>query len=103
MFSWGAQYKAPKLYKLAFSEHQVPVVFSWVWKCKVTPRVKFFAWLILVDRLNTRDMLARRNFNVQPNNICVLCSDNCVETIDHLLFDCSFAKQCWAKVGINWT
>jgi len=103
LFSWGAQYKAPKLYKLAFSEHQVPVVFSWVWKCKVTPRVKFFAWLILVDRLNTRDMLARRNFNVQPNNLCVLCSDNCVETIDHLFFDCSFAKQCWAKVGINWT
>lgn len=73
-----------------------------VWKSKVTPRVKFFAWLILMDRLNTKDMLARRHFNVQPDNLCVLCSRREEETIQHLFFHCPFAKWCWSKIGMVW-
>jgi hypothetical protein len=69
----------------------------------VTPRVKFFAWLILLDRLNTKSMLARRHFNVQPNCYCVLCNEGIKETIEHLFFECDFAKRCWSKLGINWT
>lgn len=103
IFCWGnSTYKAAKLYKLAFLEVQTLAVFQWVWKSKVTPRVKFFAWLILLDRLNTKNMLTRRNFNVQPDSLCVLCDDGMEETIDHLFFDCSFAKKCWDKVGIIW-
>ena len=37
---------------------QTPAVFRLVWKSKVTPRIKFFAWLILLDRLNMKNMLA---------------------------------------------
>jgi hypothetical protein len=33
---------------------------------------------------------------------CVLCDEGIEETIDHLFFDCYFAKQCWEKLGINW-
>lgn len=66
------------------------------------PRVKFFAWLILMDRLNTKNMLARRHFNVQPHSLCVLCVDGSGETIDNLFFNCPFAKMCWDKIGINW-
>lgn len=47
-------------------------------------------------------MLARRNFNVQPDTLCVLCGDGLEETIEHLFFDCAFAKRCWDKVGIAW-
>lgn len=24
------------------------------------------------------------------------------EDIDHLFFDCTFAKRCWDKIGIQW-
>lgn len=47
-------------------------------------------------------MLSRRNFNVQPNCLCVLCSAQMEETIEHLFFDCAFAKRCWDKLGIIW-
>ena len=47
-------------------------------------------------------MLARRNFNVQPNSLCVLCDDGMEETIDHLFFQCRFPKQCWDKLGVSW-
>lgn len=55
---------------LGFSHMNVPPTFKWMWKSKCIPRLKFFAWLVLVDRLNTKSMLHRRNFEVQP----ILCT-----------------------------
>jgi hypothetical protein len=75
--------------------------FSVIWKSRCT-RVKFFAWLILVDRLNTKDMLQRRHLDVQDDDVCVMCDSGEVETIDHLFFDCDFAKECWNIIHIDW-
>jgi hypothetical protein len=47
------------------------------------PQLKFFAWLLLVDHLNTRDILRRRHLNVQSGINCVLCTSGAVETRDH--------------------
>ena len=41
-----------------------PVLMRWIWKSCVLPKHKFFFWLLLQDRLNTRDPLARKNFTV---------------------------------------
>jgi len=48
-------------------------------------------------------MLVRRNLHIQSNSFCVLWFDWEDETIDHLFFDCPFAKRCWDKLQINWT
>lgn len=77
-------------------------IFKVVWKSRCTPRVKFFAWLVLVDRLNTKSMLQRRHLNIEDDNICVMCNRGEEETIDHLLFDCPFAKECWANIHFDW-
>jgi len=62
-FLWGNdRYSSQKLYKLAFATMDVPRTFSLIWKCQCTPQIRVFAWLVLVDRLNTRVMLRRRNF-----------------------------------------
>ena len=47
-------------------------------------------------------MLQRRNYNVQPNNYCVMCQDQIAEDASHLFFDCPFAVICWQKIGITW-
>jgi len=104
IFCWGnSRFAASKLYKMAFLSSPVPASFKLIWKSKVTPRIKFFAWLILLDRLNTKSMLARRNFNVQPNCHCVLCTEGIEESIEHLFFSCEFARKVWDKLGISWT
>lgn len=104
IFYWGNdKYLAAKLYKMAFLSMPAPASFRIIWKSKVTPRVKFFAWLILLDRLNTKNMLSRRHFNVQPNCLCGMCKENEEETIEHLFFNCEFAKKCWDKLGIVWS
>ena len=49
-FLWGNnQYTSSRFYKLAFKYLQVPKTFKRVWNSKCTPRLKFFAWLVLMD------------------------------------------------------
>jgi len=48
-----------------------------------------FAWLLLVDRLNTKAMLLRRHFHVQPNTFCVMCISSTKE--DKILIIYSFS------------
>jgi hypothetical protein len=72
-----------------------------LWKAGCTPRIKIFAWLILVDRLNTKTMLRRRHFNIQGDVLCVLCNTGMEEDIDHLFFECPFAMQCWNSINFS--
>lgn len=55
-----------------------------------------------VDRLNTRSMLLRKNYNVEPNIFCFLCSDNVEEDINHLFFSYPFASTYWTSIGVQW-
>jgi hypothetical protein len=77
-------------------------VFEIIWKSKCTPRIKFFTWLILVDRLNTKTMLRKRNIGDRQDGNCVLCSTGEEEAIEHLLFSCLFESICWGVLDINW-
>jgi hypothetical protein len=78
-----------------------PIQYA-VWKSRCTPRVKFFIWLILVDRLNTKIMLSGRHIGERTNDHCVLCNLSENETLEHLFFLCPFAAQCWNRLGFNW-
>jgi hypothetical protein len=103
IFMWGNQkYSSQCYYQLVFENLHSSPVFKLLWKSKCTNRIKFFMWLVLVDRLNTKSMLLRRNYNVQPNAWCVLCHGNVEEDIDHLFFNYPFSLSCWAKLGFVW-
>lgn len=65
-------------------------------------RHKVFAWLMLLDRVNTRDMLLRRHFNIGNDHDCPLCNLGVLETNEHLFYECPFATRCWEIIGINW-
>jgi hypothetical protein len=54
-------------------------------------------WLLLLDRLNTRNLLRRKNFNL-PSYNCELpgCSEE--ESLEHLFQTCPFANKCWDSV-----
>jgi hypothetical protein len=102
-YQWGsATYSSSKFYKVAFQSLSAHPVFTWLWKSKCTPRVTFFAWLILVDRLNTKTMLRRRNLFTEDDDHCVLCTGGIDEDLDHLFFECPFSRSCWEKIGIQW-
>jgi hypothetical protein len=62
---------------------------------------KFFFWLLVLDRLNARNMLNRKNMHL-PSYSCVVCNDDVEETVDRLFFECSFSSWCWRLLNINW-
>jgi len=65
-------------------------------------RIKFFSWLLLNDRLNTRNMLRRCNKFLEEGYNCVLCQNSMEETLEHLFFDCPSAVSRWFALGITW-
>lgn len=54
------------------------------------------------DRLNTRNMLKRRHYNIGTNFDCLLCGQH-EETVEHLFFHCTFSERCWQKLNIKWS
>lgn len=61
---------------------------------------KVFAWSILMDRLSTRELLKRKNMELQDYT-CVLCNNSTEESLLHLMIDCPFASDCWGWFGLH--
>lgn len=99
---WGSKYTSRRFYSYAFSSAEAHPIFKIIWRSRCTPRIKFFAWLPLADRLNTKAMLQRRHLNIQGTPVCVMCNLGELETIEHLFFECPFAQDCWMRIGISW-
>jgi hypothetical protein len=66
-------------------------------------RTKTFAWLLLRDRLNTRDMLKRRHWNVTDDTHYVLCPTRAYEDRVHLFFECNYSARIWNYLQIDWS
>jgi hypothetical protein len=73
-FPWGNTFSTKKVYKLLKGDSNTPASILDIWKACNIPRQKFFSWLLLQGRLNTKDMMSRKNFYVEFND-CILCND----------------------------
>ena len=77
---------------------QLPDV-SWyasVWFSRAIPRHSFHMWLLIQNRLPTRDRLNQWGLQVDPK--CLLCNRS-PETRDHLFFYCHFSYDLWMLVA----
>jgi hypothetical protein len=76
-------------------------VYQWIWKSKCQMKHKVFFWLILKDRVSTRDLLRRREMNLDSysSDMCILQRP---ETGVHLFLRCNFSKACWSSLGVSW-
>ena len=84
-----------------FSHIVVDPISKWIWKCSCTLKFKVFGRLLLMDRLNTRDMMQRRHWNIQDDT-CVMCHSASHEDRAHLFFACNFSQRVWNYLGISW-
>jgi len=66
------------------------------------PKIKFFTWLLLMDRLNTRDVLRRRKKFEEEGYSCALWHEHVQETVFHLFFGCQSSVTRWFAIGIQW-
>jgi hypothetical protein len=56
--------------------------------------MSFFFWLLLHDRLNTKNLLGRKQMHLTCYN-CATLECNQEETLMHLFWECPFAQKCW--------
>jgi len=77
-------------------DHLAPTV----WMNIAPPKVELMVWLALLGKLNTKDMLAKKQIIPQESNLCTFCSLN-GETCDHLLANWSVVWQVWCNIGIG--
>jgi hypothetical protein len=102
-FPWGSSsYTSAKFYDFMFQALPSFPSLNAIWKSKCLPKLKVFAWLLLMDRLNTKDLMLRKNWHIEDGISCVLCDSHTLETKDHLFFQCPFAARCWERIGIDW-
>ena len=79
---------------------QVHDVYKWIWKGLCQPKPKIFFWLLVSDRLSTRNILRRRQMHL-PSYNCVMCLNSHEETRSHLFLHCPFARECWQHIRID--
>ncbi|CAM0908391.1 unnamed protein product [Alopecurus aequalis] len=91
---------AASLYQLC-SLGGVEVPFAaFIWKNFAPSRVRFFGLMLLQSRIQSRGSLLRKKIIPEDEAHCPICDDP-VETSDHLMLNCVFARRFWAIVG--WT
>ncbi|KAF9616216.1 hypothetical protein IFM89_028992 [Coptis chinensis] len=70
----------------------IPSFFLQIWKSNGNPRTELFAWKIIHDIVLTKERI-NRIFAIKDQR-CVFCRAP-VETLHHLLIDCSFTRAVW--------
>lgn len=83
---WGKS-SAAKTYRYLIGHRHTPQIFKWLWKCFCQPKHKVFFWLVLKDRLSTRNVLRRKHMDLDSYT-CVLCQSLAEETCEHLFLHC---------------
>jgi hypothetical protein len=101
-FVWGPKYTPSKYYKFLFARLPHDTALNAIWKSRAMPNLKVFIWSLFQDRLNTRDLMKRKNWHIDSGYNCAMCSQNTLETSQHLFFQCEFAQLCWNLLDIHW-
>jgi hypothetical protein len=98
-YSWGNLiYSTSKANKHIKGGNLAHPVYLWIWRCKCQMKHKVFFWLLLKDRLSTRDLLRRKDMNLDSFT-CDLCILQRLESGAHLFLRCNFARACWNSLG----
>jgi hypothetical protein len=92
----GTPFSSRAAYKQLHA-HLANDAFMPIWQSKLPHRIRVFAWLLSLDRLNTREKLARKN--IIDDNCCPLCTTS-PEDRAHLFLNCPAARAVWNRIGI---
>lgn len=84
--------------KIHLSLYPNPPSVIWrkvVWFKKRIPRHAFITWLVMKERMVTRDRLLSWGLDVSPT--CLLCGVS-NESSAHLFFECEFSRSVWSSL-----
>ncbi|TVU03236.1 hypothetical protein EJB05_51232, partial [Eragrostis curvula] len=97
---WTADgtFSSKATYEMTFQSSMALHGADRVWNTWCPAKVHFFSWLALQRRLWTSER--RERHGLQEDATCILC-DQEPESSDHLLLQCSYAKQIWWETWVS--
>jgi len=95
MFNSDGLYSSQSLYKIINFRGVIPVHVSAVWSIKAPPRIHFFLWLLMHNKVLTRDNLSKKR--KVEDAACLFCCEP--ESVQHLFSECVVAKQMWQIIS----
>jgi hypothetical protein len=100
-YIWNSnKFSVKRAYRHLNGSQVVHLAHRWIWSSSCQSKHKVFFWLVLKDRISTRELLKRKKMQL-PDYTCVLCNEAIEESLTHLMLGCQFARQCWAIVNVE--
>ena len=96
--SWnfpGNKYRTTEVWRKIRTKKDKVGWHKLIWARFVVPKPAVIAWMVVQNRLPTKDRL--KCWGMEMNGECELCRD-ADETRDHLFYDCNFSQQLWNEV-----
>ncbi|WJX91754.1 hypothetical protein P8452_73481 [Trifolium repens] len=81
-------------------DNNLAAAFKALWNCPAPSKVLDFSWMLLHNKIPTKDNLFRRQIINGNDQLCVFCGTE-LETSVHLFIYCPFALNVWEKIH-NW-
>ena len=76
-------------------ENESKFEFYNLWRINIPPKVQYFMWMLIVDRLPTKAFLRKRGLPLtMEQSLCPWCNLK-EENVDHVLFNCSWTYKFW--------
>ena len=91
----NGEYSTSSAYKAQFFGATSTNLNKLVWKAWAPPKIKFFAWLAIQNRLWTADRLEKRGW--ENCGLCPLCKQT-GETAAHLFSQCRYSRRLWGMI-----
>jgi hypothetical protein len=95
----SGQYSVQKAYRAMTGHMPTHPIFQNLWASKCQPKHTSFGWLLLHNKLNTRERLRSRHMALESCT-CENCILKRPETTYHLFLRCNFAKMCWTSIRV---
>jgi hypothetical protein len=97
-WNWTAtgKFSDASAYDAQFRGSFSPLPVMPIWQAYMQPRCKFFAWLVIHDRILTASNMIKKNWPCNHNCSLCLCMH---KTTDHLLVDCNYTEAVWNYVS----
>lgn len=90
------KYKINEVYQDFFTTIPKVPWSRFVWNRASTPKRKFILWLLVLNKLRTKNKLLK--IQLIDDDQCSMCLHT-AETIEHLFFQCPFSTHCLKELG----
>lgn len=89
----NGSYSASSTNKMMITVEKLKFAPSYIWKLRIPPMVRIFAYCLIKDKILTGDVMVRRHMG--SDNFCLMCQNCPAESALHLIFIYLNAVQVW--------